>query len=53
MLRSLKMTGVAPSGRTPVIRTREDMKKVEKRYLERRGRMTASYEVFIVKAHLL
>lgn len=50
MLRTLKMTGVAPSGGTPVIRTRGDMKKVEKKYLERTGRVTASYEVFIVKA---
>lgn len=50
MLRALKMTGVAPTGRAPLLRTRGDMKKVEKKYLEKRGRVMASYEVFIVKA---
>ena len=50
MLRALKMTGVVPSGNVPLIRTRGDMKKIEESYLQKTGRVTASYQVIIIRA---
>jgi malonyl-CoA O-methyltransferase len=50
MLRALKMTGVVPAGNAPILRTRGDMEKIEKNYLQKAGRVTASYQVIIVRA---
>ncbi len=50
MLRALKATGVAPGGGRPLFTTRGQMEMVEKNYMERTGRVTASYEIIFVKA---
>ena len=50
MLRTLKMTGVAPKKTRPIIRTRGDMEKIGKNYTMQTGRVMASYHVIIVKA---
>lgn len=52
MLRALKMTGVAPAGNVPLIRTRGDMKKIEETYMQDTGRVTATYHVIIIRAIL-
>ncbi len=50
MLRALKMTGVTPSRSAPIIKTPGDIRRIEKSYNMRTGRVTASYHVILVKA---
>ncbi len=52
MLHALKRTGVAPAGKSPLIRTRGDIQKIENCYLRDTGRVTASYHVIIVRAYV-
>ncbi len=48
MLRVLKATGVVPSSRVPLIRSRAALERVEAAYLEMFGSVKATYEMFVV-----
>ncbi len=51
MLRALKMTGVVPAGTTPVIRTKGQIKRIEREYMASYGAIRASYHTIFIKAH--
>ncbi len=51
MLRALKMTGVVPAGTKPVIRTRGQIKSIEREYMASYGAITASYHAIFIRAH--
>ncbi len=51
MLRALKMTGVVPTGTRPVIRTRGQIKRIEREYMASYGAIRATYHAIFIKAH--